>query len=87
MPVNLLERLDWIQRNFVGGTYSEKLHLIKWNEVVKAKSSGGLGLGSLFLSMERMSEVGFLESPQVQDVRMFRYYPSVHLEGEKVHHL
>lgn len=56
--------------------------------MVKAKSSGGLGLGSLFLSMERMSEVGFLESPpQVQDVRMFRYYPLVHLVGEKVHHL
>ena len=49
MPKVVVERLDLICRNFLweGKSNKKKLHLMKWSEVIKPKSCGGLGLGDL----------------------------------------
>ena len=45
MPKVVIERLDRIRRDFLwdGQGDKKKLHLMKWSEVIKPKSSGGLG--------------------------------------------
>ena len=49
MPKVVMESLDHIRRDFLwkGNGDNKKLHLVKWSEVIKPKSKGGLGLGSL----------------------------------------
>ena len=49
MPKAVVERLDRIRRNFLweGKSNKKKLHLMKWSEVIKPKSCGGLGLANL----------------------------------------
>ena len=49
MPKAVIERLDCMRRDFLwdGQADKKKLHLIKWSEVIKPKSNGGLGIGSL----------------------------------------
>lgn len=45
-PVNVCDKLDRINRDFLWGDTPEKkkLHLINWNTVCKSKDMGGLGL-------------------------------------------
>ena len=44
-------RLEKIQRDFLwgGGALENKMHLVKWSSICKAKSKGGLGVHSLSL--------------------------------------
>ena len=44
-------RLEKIQRDFLwgGGALENKMHLVKWSSICKAKSKGGLGVRSLSL--------------------------------------
>ena len=55
MPKVVIERLDRIRRDFLWEGHGEKkkLHLMKWSEVIKPKSKGGLGLGSLEIKIGR----------------------------------
>ena len=49
MPVAVKEKLDRLRRDFLWGGRSDKrkLHLVKWEDVVKSKVAGGLGLCNL----------------------------------------
>ena len=45
----VMESLDRIRRDFLWECHGDnkELHLVMWSEVIKPKSKGGLGLGSL----------------------------------------
>lgn len=51
IPIIVRLRLKKIQRDFPwgGGALENKLHLMKWPTVCKAKSKGGLGVHSVSL--------------------------------------
>ncbi|KAK4709107.1 hypothetical protein R3W88_030032 [Solanum pinnatisectum] len=46
LPCSISKAIDRIQRNFVWGTTDvrKKLHMIKWDIVIKDRNSGGLGV-------------------------------------------
>lgn len=49
IPVNVLNKLDAIRRNFLwqGNCEHKKFHLVKWDSVITSKKEGGLGIRNL----------------------------------------
>ena len=48
LPIHLCEKLDKINRDFLGGSTNEKrrMHLVGWEKVIRPKEEGGLGIQS-----------------------------------------
>ena len=46
LPIHDCNKLDKSNRDFLWGSMSEKkrMHLVGWNEIVKPKEEGGLGI-------------------------------------------
>ena len=46
IPVNVCEKLDKINRDFLWGSTDErrKMHMVSWSKIVRSKEEGGLGI-------------------------------------------
>lgn len=49
IPVNVIDRIDALRRNFLweGNSDKTKIHLVKWDDLLLSKKEGGLGIKNL----------------------------------------